>query len=406
MASALPLQGIRVANFGWSWLGPVAGQTLGLLGAEVYKIESRTRIDITRTLPPFAGGEHDPNRSLSNHAGWAGNGSVTINLKKPAGQELARQLVTHCDVALENFGPDVMQRLNLDYEKLRAVKPDLIFASLGAAGRSGPLKDVRTYGMSLTSITGLDSLTGYRGGPPVPMENAYSDPLNGVIGAFGILLALHHRKRTGEGQHVDYSQQEGIMQTIGPAFMDYALNGRRAEPMGNRHPLGAAAPHGVFPCAGDDRWIAIAIHTDDEWAGLVRAMHQPEWARARELADASGRLSRIDFLHENLARWTADFDDLELAARLQREDVAATPVLNVADLLENPHYRARETFIEVRHPLGFEETIYGAYVKTSRSVVDVRPGPMIGCDNDRVFLELMQMPEDRYRQLIDEETIY
>ena len=196
------------------------------------------------------------------------------------------------------------------------------------------------------------------------------------------------------------------MQLTAPAFMDYVMNGRVAGPMGNRHPLAAAAPHGVFPCTGEDRWIAIAVHTDDEWAGLVRAMHQPEWARTGDLAHASGRLSKIDLLHENLARWTAGFDDLELAARLQREDVAATPVLNVADLLENPHYRARGTFIEVRHPLGFEETIYGAYVKTSRSVVEVRPGPVIGCDNDRVFLELMQMPEDRYRQLIDEETIY
>jgi benzylsuccinate CoA-transferase BbsF subunit len=406
VARALPLKGIRVANFGWSHLGPAAGQTLGLLGAEVYKIESRTRIDITRTIPPFAGGERDPDRSIPNHAGWAGNGSVTLNLKKPEAQELARQLVSRCDVAIENFGPGVMERWELGYERLRAVKPDLILLSMPTAGLFGPLRSVRTYGMSLTSITGLDSLTGYHGGPPVPMEMAYSDPLGGVIGAFGVLLALRHRKRTGKGQHVDYSQQEGVMQTIGPAFMDYVLNGRVAGPIGNRHPVGAAAPHGVFPCAGEDRWIAIAVYTDDEWAGLVRAMGRPDWARAPELSRAEGRIREIEAIHEHLAGWTAHFDDLELAERLQREEVAGTPVLDVADLLDSPHYRARGTFIEVRHPLGFDETIYGAYVKTSRTEVDVEPGPVIGRDNDRVFKGLLGIPEDRYRQLVEEQVIY
>ena len=264
------MKGIRVANFGWVWAGPVVGQTLGFLGAEVYKIESRARIDLTRMLPPFAGGVRDPDRSLSNHAAWAGNGSVTLNLKKPAAQELARQLIAKCDVVVENFGPGAMADMHLGYEVLRAVKPDLVMLSMPAAGLSGPLKNVRTYGLSLSSITGLDSLTGYVGGPPVPFENAFADPYNGVMGAFAVLAALTYRDRTGSGQHIDYSQQEAVMQMVGPAFMDYAINGRVAGPKGNRHPLDAAAPHGVFPCAGDDRWISIAVATR---AGMDRAAH-------------------------------------------------------------------------------------------------------------------------------------
>ena len=122
--------------------------------------------------------------------------------------------------------------------------------SMPAAGLTGPLKEIRTYGLSLTSTTGLDSLTGYRDGPPIPVENAFSDPYNGIMGAFAILTALRHRDRTGTGQHIDYSQQEAVMQMVGPAFMDYAMNGRSAGPIGNRHPLAAAAPHGVFPCVG------------------------------------------------------------------------------------------------------------------------------------------------------------
>jgi crotonobetainyl-CoA:carnitine CoA-transferase CaiB-like acyl-CoA transferase len=404
LARALPLEGVRVANFGWGWLGPVVGQTLGFLGAEVYKIESRARVDINRTLPPFGGGVRDPNRSIQNHAAWASNGSVTINLKKPEGQELARQLVAHCDVAIENFGPGVMKKLHLTYEELRAVKPEMILASLPPAGLFGPLKDIRTYGMSLSSITGLDSLTGYTGGPPMPMENAFADPLGGIVGAFAVLLALHHRGRTGEGQHVDFSQQEGMVQMLAPAYMDYLLNGRIAGPMGNRHPLGVATPHGVFPCAGEDRWISIAVFTDEEWQALADAMGHPDWAR--EFADTARRRRDIDVLHEKLSHWTLGFDDYELAKRLQQHGVAAAPVLNVADLLNDPHYKARGTFIEVTHPLGFKETIYGAYVKTSGAQPRVTPGPVMGRDNEHVFMELMGLSEARYHALVEAETIF
>ncbi|MEE8385526.1 MAG: CoA transferase [Dehalococcoidia bacterium] len=406
MAKALPLEGIRVANFGWVWAGPVVGQTLSFLGAEVYKIESYARVDMTRTLPPFAGGVRDPNRSLSNHACWAGNGSVSLNLKKPEARDLARQLIAKCDVVVENFGPGVMNQLELGYQELCAVKPDIVMFSMPAAGLTGPLRDVRTYGLSLTSMTGLDSLTGYLDGPPVPVENAFSDPFNGIMGAFAILTALHHRRRTGVGQHIDYSQQEAVMQMVGPAFMDYALNGRVAGPIGNRHPMGVAAPHGVFPCPGEDRWISIAVTRQEEWQGLVSAMGAPEWAQAPEFASPEERLRNLDPLHQKLAAWTPDFDDRELAQRLQDHGVAAAPVLNVADLLNDPHYRSRGTFVEVQHPLGFPETIYGAYVKTSRTEARVRPGPWIGQDNEYVFQELLGLSEDRYAELVEEEVIY
>jgi benzylsuccinate CoA-transferase BbsF subunit len=403
---ALPLTGLRVANFGWVWAGPVVGQTLAFLGAEVYKIESRARIDLNRTLPPFAEGVRDPDRSLQNHAGWAGNGSVSLNLRKPEARDVALQLVAQCDVAIENFGPGAMSSLGLGYDALRAVRPDLVMLSMPAAGLNGPLRDVRTYGLSLSSLTGLDSLTGYVGGPPVPMENAFSDPFNGVFAAFAVLAALRQRESTGRGQHVDFSQQEAMMQMTAPAFMDYVLNGRVGGPLGNRHPRAAGAPHGVFRCAGDDRWISIAVLTDGEWRGLVDAMGAPEWSRAPEFADGASRVANIDALHERIAAWTADQDDYKLAAKLQEHGVAAAPVLNVADLLNDPHYKARKTFVEVQHPLGFRETIYGAYVKTSRTEAAIRPGPAIGADNDHVFRNLLGLPEAEYQRLIADEVIY
>jgi benzylsuccinate CoA-transferase BbsF subunit len=196
------------------------------------------------------------------------------------------------------------------------------------------------------------------------------------------------------------------MQMVGPAFMDHVLNGRVAAPIGNRHPLAAAAPHGVFPCAGADRWISIAVMNGSEWQGLCAAMGDPAWAQAPEFSSPEQRVRNLDALHERLADWTSGFDDRELAALLQDHGVAAAPVLNVADLLHDPHYRARGTFIEVRHPLGFRETIYGAYVKTSRSEARVRPGPTLGQDNEFVFQELLGLPEARYRELVEQQVIY
>jgi benzylsuccinate CoA-transferase BbsF subunit len=208
------------------------------------------------------------------------------------------------------------------------------------------------------------------------------------------------------------------MQMAGPAFMDYFLNGRSRGPGENRHPLGAAAPHGVFPCAGDDRWIAIAVLTDAEWRGLSQAISEQgsgkhggpgrdiKWALDQAYTTADGRIAAIDEIHERLAAWTATADDYELAAALQRRGVPATPVLNVADLLSDPHYKARRTFIEVQHPLGFTETIYGAYVKMSRTPAAVRPGPVIGQDNERVFKGLLGLSEGEYKRLIAEQVIY
>jgi benzylsuccinate CoA-transferase BbsF subunit len=300
-----------------------------------------------------------------------------------------------------------MESLDLGYETLRAAKHDLVMFSMPAAGLTGPLKDIRTYGLSLTSTTGLDSMTGYRGGPPIPVENAFSDPYNGIMGAFAILCALHHRDRTGAGQHIDYSQQEAVMQMVGPAFMDWAMNGRVAGPIGNRHPLGVAAPHGVFRCAGDDRWVSnrgrhrrrVARPGGGHGrAGVGRG------ARARGASRAAARRSTTSTSARRLdrVRRTTASSPRACNATASR----AAPVLNVADLLGDPHYRARGTFIEVQHPLGFRETIYGAYVKTSRTEANVRTGPRIGQDNDDVFTELLGLPEERYRELVAAQVIY
>lgn len=406
MSKALPLKGIRVVNFGWVWAGPVVGQTLSFLGAEVYKIESYARVDLTRNLPPYAEGKPDPNRSLSNHACWAGNGSVSLNLKEPEALQLVKDLIAVSDVVVENFGPGVMERLGLGYDVLTQLKKDIILFSMPGAGLYGPMKDLRSYGLSLTSTTGLDSLVGYKNEDPIPVENAYSDPYAGTFGTFAVVAALNHRRNTGEGQHIDFSQQEAVMQMVGPAYMDYQLNGRSGGPKGNEHPLAATAPHGVFPCQGEDRWLSLVVAKDEEWQGLLTAMNHPPELQTDDFASREARIRNIDRLHQLIAAWTAQFDDFELAEKLQSHGVAAAPVLNIADLYNNPHWQARKTFVEVEHPLGFKETIYGRYVKLSESAGELRPGPVIGQNNEYVFKKILGMSDERYDELVKRQIIY
>lgn len=401
----LPLEGVRIANFGWVWAGPMVGQVLGFLGADVVKVESRARIDIIRHVPPFEDPKPHPERSLTQHNMWAGNGSVALDLAKPEGRALAHRLVAECGIAIENFGPGVAERFALRYEDLVAVRRDLVMLSMPAAGHSGPLKNVRTYGNALASLTGLDSLTGYGKGDVIPFEQPMADAHNGILGAFALLAALWQRRATGEGQLIELSQQEGLSHLIAPAFMDYMLNGRVGGPLANRHPLGQASPHGVFPCAGDDQWIAIVVEDDDEWRALAEAIGE-DWARADVFATKAGRLAGQDALHARLAEWTRPQAMRALCEKLQARGVAATPVLDIPGLSDDPHFRARGTFVEVDNPLGFRETLYAPYVKMSRSRPQVRPGPSLGQDNERVLKGWLGLSEGEYEELVEKQVIF
>ena len=406
LTSGLPLQGVRVVNFGWVWAGPVIGQTLGFLGAEVFKVESRARLDPMRRIPPFQGGTYDPDRSYSNHACWAGNGSVSLNLKEPEALDLARRLIAMSDVVIENFSPGVMQRLGLGYAELRALRNDIVMLSMPAAGSTGPMKDLRTYGTTLTALTGLDSVTGYKDVGPAPVENAFSDPYTGLLAAFAIVAALRHRRVSGRGQHIELSQQEAVMPLMGPAFMDYLMNGIVAGPKGNEHPQSAASPHGVFRCNGIDRWVSIVCYRDEEWHSLLEAMCHPHGLATDQFATTGQRVARIEDVHRAIGEWTERRDVTEVVELLQRHGVAAAPVTTTADLATDPHFRMRGTFVRATHPLGFEEPIYGTYVKMSGSQPVVRPGPSLGQDNEYVFKQLIGLSDEQYTDLAARQVIF
>lgn len=399
MAKA-PLEGIRVANFGWVWAGPVVGQTLAFLGAEVYKIESSKRVDLTRAVDISGMGLGIGPTS------YAGQGSVSLNLKSPEGKKLAFEIIAKSDIFVENFGPGVADKMGFSYKNCKEANPNIIYLSMPTAGNYGSLKDVRTYGTSLASICGFDSFTGYPGEDPQQFEQAVTDPYNGLLGAYAALCALAHRNKTGEGQFIDYSQQQAVVQMMGPALMNYFMNGRNQPQMGNRTPFITAAPHGCFRSKGDDKWISIVCYEEAEWQGLVAAMGNPDWATHAAFATAESRLQNIDALHAKLNEWTQDFEHYALAETLQKHGVAAAPVTDMVEVVNDPHFKARKTFSEMTYqPNNVKATGYGHYIKMSKSEQHFRPSPALGEDNEYVFKELLGLSEDEYNKLVEADVI-
>jgi crotonobetainyl-CoA:carnitine CoA-transferase CaiB-like acyl-CoA transferase len=345
-----PLSGVRVADFSVHAAGPFAWVMLAELGAEVIKIESAARLDITRRPHTMYGKPPSSFEQVN-----ANKLSVTLNLKEPRAMELALELISICDLVLENFRPGVMDRLGLGYQKMRAVKPDIILVSLSANGQSGPESRYAGYAPMFAALGGLGYLTGYPDGPPVELRHTM-DHTGGMMAAFCAIASLcaksfHSSKGQADvsqlGQHVDVSVRDIATSFMGPALLDYAMNHREALRQGNRDE--AMAPHGIYRCRGDDAWVSIAIGSEDEWLGLVRALGNAAWSRNNTFGDAYQRWLHRDELDRHLEAWTAQLSPQEVTQRLQREGVAAFPSLSADRLMSDPHLLARDAFPTVEH---------------------------------------------------------
>lgn len=402
----LPLEGVRVLDFGWVAVGPVLGSLLADMGAEVIKVESRARLDYCRLIPTplredeafrdaYSGRAEVIDRVPLFHQYNRGKRGITVNLGHPKAPSLILELVQHCDVVIENFTPRVLRGVGLTYERLRQARPDLVMISVSAAGQGGPWENLRAFAPSLTSLAGFEGLVGYQRERVLgAMTLGYSDPSNAHHGALAVLAALWHRERTGEGQHIDMSQMEATAGLVGEALMDYFMNGRVWGPRGNRHL--SMAPHGTYPCRGDDQWVAIAVGSEGEWGGFCRALGEPLWsAQFGALAD---RLSRGEELDRLVGTWTRTRTAWEVTRILQEQGVAAFPVLRLEELEEDPHFAARELRVRVSHPRLGEMTLYNTPIALRETPGRPRkPAPALGEDNDFIFGELLKMD----RSLID-----
>ncbi len=348
MAAKKPLAGVRIADFTWVWAGPFATLQLAHLGADVIKIESRSRVDTVRRLPPYADNEAGVNRAGYFNQYNQGKRSITLDLSKPEGIEIVHQVAARSDVVIENFSAGVMQRLGLGYEALKRMRPDIIVVALSGYGATGPLSKYISYGPAQVPMSGLAGLTGYIGEGAREVGISYGDPNAGVHGAFAVLAALYHRQQTGEGQYIDMSQWEAAIGLLAEGLMDYAMNGTQPERMGNRDQL--YAPHGTFRCAGDDAWISIAVISDDEWRALCVALGRPQLADEPRFKDNTSRKANENELEEVLGSLTVPRDRWELTRALQAAGVPAFTPLSNKELAEDPHLNERDFFVRLDHP--------------------------------------------------------
>ena len=392
------LEGVKVVEFAVFAAGPMVGKHLGEHGATVVRVESRTRPDGFRVhYPPYKDNIPGLNRTGSFALFNDSKFGVTLNLKHPRGREVAGRLVAWADVLIENFVPGVMARNGLDYEAAREINPSIIYLSSCNMGQTGPKAGQRGFGSQLTSQSGFTYLTGYADGEPMLLFGPYIDFVAVGFGLIAVTAALDHRRRTGRGQYIDLSQYEAGLQFIAPALLDHELNGRIPTCLGNRSPH--AAPHGAYPCLGEDRWCVIAVHTEDEWRAFCRAAGRPEWTEDARFASLDARKAHEDELDSAIEAWTRGRTPQDVMETLQAAGVPAGVVNRLSDLFADPQLIHRRIWRALPHP-ELEHFHYEAppFV-LSETPAELRRSPLLGEHNARVYREILGLPDEEIERL-------
>jgi crotonobetainyl-CoA:carnitine CoA-transferase CaiB-like acyl-CoA transferase len=394
----LPLEGIRIVDFTAYWAGPLPTAIMADLGAEVIKVESIQRPDQFRIVavsgepaevyelsPPF-------NATNRNKLG------LTLDLARPDGVRLFKELVKRSDAVVQNYSPRVMPQLGLSYESLREVNPAIVMTSVSGFGQEGPWRDYVSFAAIGEALSGISGLSGYTGEGALIHGVGVSDPFAGYLAAFTTLAAVHHARATGEGRHVDVSQLEASMQYIADALIELEFTGRRRERATSDD--SAMAPHGAFPARGEDAWVTVSIATEGQWRALLAAMGNPQWASDARFATPLLRRRNREALHERVAEWTVRFDRHELARDLQSRGIPAAPVLAPSDLVKDRGLESAGFFQYVehktagRHPYpSFPARIDGEHPPIRRV------GPMLGEDNRYVLSKILGLSDAEISRL-------
>jgi benzylsuccinate CoA-transferase BbsF subunit len=401
-----PLSGVRVLDFSWVWAGPFCTLQLAHLGAEVIRVETSRRPCVNRVIPPYAEGRAGVNRAGSFNQWNQGKRSLQLDLAKPEAASIARELVRHCDVAVENFAPGVIERFGVGYEALRMNRPDLIMLSMSGYGQTGPYAKFVSYGLMIASHCGLHTVTSYHGDRPRELGISYADPTTGIFGAYLIIAALIHRDRTGLGQHIDLSMLEA-METIMPeALLEYAIGGGEPRPIGNHDPW--MAPHNCYKARGDaEAWVTIAVGSEPEWRALCKAMEMPAMADDARFRDAPARKRNEAELDRLVNAWTAQRDRWEATEILQRAGVAAIPMYTNEDVAKDRHMRERGFLIELPHPEIGAYTHAGVPWTMSHTPCKVRSAaPCLGADTDDVLGKILGYSPEKIAGLRASQIIY
>jgi crotonobetainyl-CoA:carnitine CoA-transferase CaiB-like acyl-CoA transferase len=390
------LEGIRVIDFTWHLTGPLTTKHLSDLGAEVIRVESMRSPDIQR-LGGLLGSFNQYNSSKK---------AITLNLKTPEGLEICKKLIAKCDVLVENFAGGAIERMGLSYDVVSKIKPDIIMCSSCMQGQTGPFAKHPGSGHKLTALCGFNHVYGWPDRGP-GWIGAYTDFIAPRYNIIAIMAALEYRRRTGKGQYLDMSQYEGGLQFMSPSILEYVVNGRIQERMGNRSDY--AAPNNAYRCKGEERWCAVTVATEEEWADFCKAIGKPELAANPKFANFRARKANETELDEVVTAWTSVRTAEEVMDTLQKVGVAAAVVATGEDLMDkDPQIQYRGSFVKVNHPEYPEKvkkptyrTQTGNHFQMSKYTPTITPVPKLGEHNEYVYKELCGLSDAEYDKMVE-----
>jgi benzylsuccinate CoA-transferase BbsF subunit len=404
-----PFDGINFLEFTWAGVGPFTGNFLTYYGAITIRVESASRPDPIRIGGPRSSTvesgpskypwlEYGPTYSIT-HPVYKYD--ITLNMKHPKGVEVFKKLVAWADVVVENFTTGVMERMGLGYEELKKIKPSIIMHRTNGFGHTGPMASQPGLGMTVTAVTGMHGISGWPGQPPAPVSSFYTDHLAPLFGGLALISAINYMRRTGKGQCIDHSQIEAGINYMAPIVLDYTVNKRELTLTGNKSNY--AAPHGAYPCKGDDRWVGIGVFTDKEWDSFCAVIGNLAWTKEARFSTLAGRVENSDELDRLVGEWTINFKAEQVMAMMQAAGVAAGVVANAQDQEEDPQFKHYDFFREREHPyLGKHNFYHPPGFKLSKAFAEVSAPSLLGEHTEYICREILGMTEEEFNGLKQE----
>ena len=398
------LEGVRVIDFSWIVAGPQCTRILADFGADVIKIENDANMDYIRA----SGGADSPNRSPLFNTLNRNKRSLTLNVMHPRGMELLKTLIEKSDVIVENFSSRVLEKWGLGYEEQKKLNPGIIYCSMSGFGHSGRDRDFVTWGPTAQALSGLTYMSGLPGEESAGWGFSYMDHTGGFYGAIAIMMALLHRNKTGEGQHLDLSQVEAGIGLTGTSILDYTVNNRpfrrNGMPPGNRAPDRQIAPHNTYPCKGEDRWCVIAVTNDSEWDSLVAVLGNPGWANDRQFATMKSRSDNQNDLDELISQWTINLTPHEVFDILQEAGVPAGAVQTPMERAEvDPQLKHRGFIAEVEHAELGNTKVESIPMTMSETPWKLnKASPLLGEHSAEIYMDLLGVSPEELGTLYEE----
>ena len=397
-----PLTGIRVLDLTMVWAGPMGTRLLGDYGAEVIKIEGPKQWDLLRGLGRMPRTEERwYNKAAYFNHNNRNKYSTILDLQTNRGRELFLKLVSISDVLVENYRADVMQKLQLGYEEIRAVNPKIIYLSMPGHGKTGPESGYVTYGTNVEQLAGLVSISGYENGEPTKTGFSYGDPMSGTAAPAAVALGLRQLRLTGSGVFIDMAQRENLTCLVGEYLVDYSMNNILRNPIGNRN--NQFAPHNCYPSGGENCWVTIACETNAQFAKLCTIMEQPDLATDPRFETIEARKKNEDLLDEIIKTWSLKHGHYETMHNLQRAGIPSGAVLTIPEIMSDPQMRSRNAWAEHSHPDAGTWEMETPPWLLSRTPGSVRlPAPGYAEHNEYVFADLLGLSDTEIAALHEE----